>query len=428
MKVEVTSVDQVRKKVEVILPEEKVKDIENEIYDELKKQAKIKGFRPGKTPRSIIAAYYKDYIEEEVKKRMVQSTMGEALSKAEVAPLTEPIVDFIDNDGQHGYTLECEIEPEIELPEYKGIQVETAKIAVTDEEVAERIEKLRNMHAEMRMKEGDAGAQKGDFVIIKYQGYMDGKPVPEIATEGYPLEMGTTTLLPEFEAALIGLKAGDEKEVTIDFPEDYPDTSIASKTIVFQVTVKEIREKVLPDLNEELAKDLSFESVEGLKESIVKDIETEKKDLDKRSVTQQIITSLIAASDVPVPQRLLERRIESMVDEAKSRFQGQGAPKLGAEEERALDENLKKEFASRALDRIKAEIILTKIARKEEIKVTDEEVEEKIKKFAEDSRRPYAEVFGFYQQYGLINSLRQSIIEEKAVDMVREHAVAKEKE
>ena len=426
MKVEVTTIDQVRKKVEVILPEETVKELENGIYDELKKQAKIKGFRPGKTPKSIIAAYYKDYIDEELRKRMVQATMGEALATAKVTPVTEPFVDFVESDGQHGYTLECEVEPEFEIPEYKGIDIEVAKVVVSDEELNQRLEGIRNMHAEMLMKEGDSGAVKGDFVIVKYQGYIDGKPEKEIATEGYPLELGTTTLLPDFEAAIIGMKAGEEKDVTINFPEDYPDASIASKTIVFHVTIKEIREKRLPELNDEFAKDLSFDTLEAMKASITQEMVKEKEVAENRNIHQQITKALVSRVDIPVPERYLEKRTEAMIEEAKSRFRGQG--QIGPEEDKALEENMRKEFGPRTEERIKAEMIIAKIAEKEGIQVSEEEVTEKIKKFAEDARRPYSEVQGFYQQYNLMGGLRQGIMEEKTVELIRSNAVVKEKE
>ena len=427
MKVDVTSLDQVRKKIEVILPEDTIKELEEVIYDELRKQAKIKGFRPGKTPKSIIAAYYKEYIDDELKKRMVQATMGEALATAKVAPVTEPVVDFIEADGQHGYTLECEVEPEIELPEYKGLNVEVSKIVLTDEEIESRIERLRNMHAEVLPKQDEAGAAKGDFVIVKYQGYRDGEPVKEVATEGYPLELGTTTLLPEFEAALMGMKTGEEKEVTIPFPEDYPDTSIAGTTIVFHVTIKEIREKKLPELNDEFAKEISFENLNAMRDGIRDELQKEKEGAEKRDMTEQLLKALTDKVDVPVPERYLEKRTASMVQEAKTRFKGQGQ-RLSEREERSLEENLRTEFAPRAKDRIKTEMLLSKIAEKEGITATDDEVEEKLKQFAQEAGRPYNEVRDFYEQYNLMGGLRHGVIEEKAVDFLREHAVVKEKE
>lgn len=135
MNVDVESLDKVRKKVQVLLPEEQLLELRESIYEELRKKAKIKGFRPGKVPKSIITTYYKDYIEEELQTRIVQSTMGEALTTANVEPVSEPIVNFIEEEGRHGYELECEVIPDIELPHYKGVEVEVEAINVTDEDV-----------------------------------------------------------------------------------------------------------------------------------------------------------------------------------------------------------------------------------------------------------------------------------------------------
>jgi trigger factor len=424
MKVEVETLDNVRKRVEVILPEEKITEIEEKIYEELKKGAKVKGFRPGKIPRSIITHYYKDYIDEELKKRMVQSTMADALSMAKVEPIIEPYVDFLEEEGRHGYKLECEVLPEIELPSYKGVGVEVEAIKVTDEDMEKKIESLRQMHAEMITKEGDIGAQKGDFVVIKYQGYMNGKPVKDIATEAYPLEIGATALMPEFENTLIGMKAGDEREVEIKFPEDYPDKEIASKTILFKLLLKEIREKRLPEVNDEFAKDLNFENMTSLKDGLKKEIEKEKEGARKRDVTQKITESLINGMDIPVPKRLLEKRIEMMVQDAKSRFK---TDKLNEEEQRTLESNLKKEFEQRAQERIRIDIVLSKIAEKEGIKVDDNDIHERIKKIAEDTKRPYDDIKSFYEHYNLTENLKSSVVEEKTINFLRDNAIIREK-
>ena len=179
MEVQVETLDSVRKKIEVLLPAETIADIRETIYEELRKQAKIKGFRPGKIPKPIITQYYKEYIDDELKKRMVQNTMYDALLEAKVAPILEPHVDFLEKEGKQGYTLECEVLPEVELPNYKGIEVETEPVKVTEEDIGKRIEGLQNMHAEIVVKEGDVSAALGDFVVIKYQGYHHGEPVKE---------------------------------------------------------------------------------------------------------------------------------------------------------------------------------------------------------------------------------------------------------
>ncbi|MCX5817091.1 MAG: trigger factor [Proteobacteria bacterium] len=424
MKVEVVDIDRVTKKVEVVVPGEQVTEISEKIYEELKKKAKIKGFRPGKTPRSILATYYKEYIEDELKKRVIETTMPGALSEVRVSPVTEPVADFIEEEGRFGYTLLCEVLPEIELPSYKGIEVEVDAIHVTDEEINTRIESMRGMHAEMITRESGAGAQKGDFIIIKYQGYMNGKPVKDIATEAYPLELGTSQLMPEFESALYDMKAGETKEINIDFPEDYPNKDIANKTVLFKVEIKDVREKRLPEVNDEFAKDINFENMEKLREGLKGEIEKEKHNSRRQLVSQKITETLISGVDIPVPKRLLEKRTEAMMEDAKMRF---NTEKFTEEELQAFQSNFKKDFEKKAEERIKADIILAKIAEMETIKLEDDDVHNRMKKIAEETKRPYDDVKGFYEKYDLIESMKNSIMQEKTIDFLRDNATIKEK-
>jgi trigger factor len=424
MQVEVVEVDPVKKKIEVILPEEKIREIREEIYNEVKKSAKIKGFRPGKIPRPIITSYYKEFIDEELKKRVVQNTMVEALANAKVEPVTEPIVDFIEEEGRFGYSLECEVLPEFELPVYKGIEVEVEPITVTDEEVEARAEGLRQMHAEMISREEDALAQKGDFVVVKYQGYRDGKPLKEVATEAYPLELGTTTLMPEFENALIGMKSGEEKEVEIKFPDDYPDKDIASRTILFKVFMKEIREKRLPDVNDEFAKDLDFENLEALRIGLKQEIEKEKQAGRKQYVSEKIVETLVEGVTIPVPRRLLDKRLDMMIQDAKARF---NMSQFSEEEGRKIEGSMRTEFESKAAEKIRAEMILSKISEKEGITVGDEEVQERLKKIAIDAKRSFEEIRKFYDNYRLLDNLKDGLVQEKTIGFLNENAIVREK-
>ncbi len=424
MNVEVVDVDRVTKKVEVVIPEEKVKGLTEEIYEEVKKNAKIKGFRPGKVPRSILLSYYKDYIDDELKKRVIQTTMTDALSGAKVIPVTEPVADFIDEEGRFGYTLMCEVMPEIELPSYKGVEVEVEAIKVTEEEVDARVQNIRETHAVMMPREEDAGAQKGDFLIIKYQGFINGKPVKDIFSEAYPLELGSSQLMPEFENGLYDVKTGETREISINFPGDYPNKEIANKIVLFKVEVKDVREKKLPDVNDEFAKDVNFDSVEKLRASLRDEIEKEKNNSRKQYISQKIIETLINGIDIPVPKRLLEKRTEAMVEDAKTRFDTE---RFNDEELQTFQSNLRKDFEKRAEERIKSDIILAKIAELESITLEEDDVQNRMKKIAEDTKRPYDEVKGFYEKYDLIESIMHSIIQEKTINFLTDNATVKEK-
>jgi trigger factor len=424
MKVEVEALDQVRRKVGVVVPEEQIDRLREGIYDELRTQSKIKGFRPGKVPRSILTTYYKDYIEDELKKRMIQSTMAEALTTSKVDPVVEPVADFIEENGRHGYTLECEVLPDVEPPSYKGIEVEVDRIVVDEGEIDKRIEGLQQMHAEMITREGDGGAQKDDFVVIKYQGYLNGKPLKDVGTESYPLELGGTTVLPEFEAVLYGMKVGDEREVEVSFPADYPDKDIASRRVLFRILLKEIKEKRIPTVNDDFAKDLSFENVTAMRDGLRKEIEKEKDTARQREVSQKIMDSLLKDIEIPVPRKLLENRISAMVSDAMLRFR---TDRMTDEEKSKMAASLRKEAEPRAEERIKVEILLSKIVEREGIKVEEQEVLERLKRIAGESRRPFSEIESFYTKNNLLDTLRSSMAEERAVSLLRDAAVIKEK-
>jgi trigger factor len=424
MKVEVTEVDRVRKKIEVTFPEEKFLELREGIYDELKKKAKIKGFRPGKVPKSIITTYYKDYIDEEVKRKMVEVSMADALSEAKVEPLTEPLVDFLEEEGRYGYTLECEVVPEVELPAYKGLEVEVEAVNVADEDVKKRITGLREMHAEMISKEPGVEARKGDFVIVKYQGYSNGKPLKDVATEAYPLELGSGNLLPDFENAIFGMKAGEEKEINVNFPDDYPDKDIARKTILFKISVKEIREKRLPEVNDEFAKDLNYDNMEKLEEGLREEIRKEKEKARSQSISQKLIETLINSVEIPVPERVREKRVEAMMQDAQVRF---NTERFTEEERRQFEDNFRKDFEKRAEERIRGDIILAKIADKEEIKLEESDIYERIKKLAEDTKRSYDDVKSFYEKNNMMDYLKDMILQEKTLDFLKGNAVIKEK-
>jgi trigger factor len=415
MKVEVESLDSVRKNIEVVLDESKVNELREGIYQDLKKHAKIKGFRPGKVPRSIIQTYYKDYIEDELKRKMVEETMGDALSETKVEPVSEPRVEFLEDEGRFGYKMECEVVPEFETPSYKGIEVEVERIDVTEEDIAKRLESMQQMHTQLMDKEEDQPAQKGDFVIVKYEAFHDGKPVKGVKAESYPLDLGSANLTPEFENGIVGMKVGEEKEIAIPFAADYPDKDVAGK----------IKEKKLPELSDDFAKDLSFENMDQLRAEVKKGLETEKEGQRKNIIAEQIVNSLLEKSDFPVPARMAQKRAEMLVQDARSRMK---VGTLSDEEDRSLNAALLKEYEPEAQKRIKMGLILVKIAEQEGLKVEDSEVDERLQRIAEETKRAYDYIREFYEKYNLRGNLKTSMLEEKTMSLLIEHAVVKEKE
>ena len=425
MKVDVVDVDRVTKKIEVEVPADKITEITENIYGELKRQAKIKGFRPGKIPKSILTTYYKDYIEDELKRRVIEGTMSEVLSEANVKPVTEPIADFVEDGDRFVYTLLCEVFPDIEISSYKGVEVEVDAIRVTDDDIDKRIEQMKELYAEMIPREADSGARKGDFVIVKYKGYLDGMPMKDVYSEAYPLELGTSQLMPEFESAIYDMKKGEIKNVDVAFPDDYQLKDIAGKTLLFEIEIKDIREKRLPDMNDEFAKDVNFENVEKMKESLKAEIEKEKLNSRKQFISNKIMEMLASNIDIQVPKRLLAKHTEAMLEEAKTRF---NTEHFTEEDLKAFQGNIRADFEKKAAERIKSDIILARIAEIEGIKLEDDDVHNRMKKIAEETKRPFDEVKGIYEKYDFIEGMKISIVQQKTMDFLMENANIKEKQ
>jgi trigger factor len=422
MKVQVENVDRVRKKIEVILDAENVHEIENGIYEDLRKRAKIKGFRPGKVPRSVLATYYKDVMDEELKRKIAENTITAALSEAQVDPVSEPSIRFYEEKDKYGYTMECEVSPDFDLPEYRGLEVEIEPLKISPEDVDNRLDALKQMHAEVATKESGE-AEKGDFVIIKYEGFVDGKPLKDARSDAYPLDLGSSTLSPEFESAIIGMKAGEEKEIEIAFAADYPDKAVASKKALFKVLLKEVKQKRLPEINDDFAKDLGFENMERLKEGISGELQKEKETERRNKLSEKVMDQLLERVDIPVPARLLDKRLQAMVQEAKARMK---ANRLSPEEEQNIDNLLRKELERQAERGIRAGTLLTRIAKEEHIIVEDSEVEGRIKKIAEDTKRGYDYIRDFYEKHNLLENLKSSLLEEKTMDLLIGSAQLKE--
>ncbi|HAR95141.1 MAG TPA: trigger factor [Deltaproteobacteria bacterium] len=425
MKVELENLDRVRKKIQVSLEEDKVRVLRDSVFEEVRRRAKIKGFRPGKVPRSIIENYYKGVIDEEVKKKVVESTMAEAFLETKVNPVSEPQVVFPEDGSAVGYSMECEVLPEFELPPYKGLDVEIDQLKVTEEEVDNRVEGLRRMHASLVDKAAEESADNGDLVIIQYEGFHQGKPVKDIKSDAYPVALGATGLIPEFQEGLMGMKVNEEKELTIDFPADNPDKSVAGKQVLFKIRVKEIKQQQSPDLNDEFAKDAGFEDMARLREGVTAEVQKEKDSQRKMAANAAIVDALLAGTDIPVPPRMLEKRVEAMAQDARMRMM---AERLGAEQEARIAMALRKEMEPEAEKRIRAEMVLSKIAEAEGIAVDDADVDERLRRIAEDTKRAYDYVKDFYEKNDLIDGLQASILEEKSLEFVKNNATIREKE
>jgi trigger factor len=422
MKASVEEISSIKKKVSIEIPEDQVTQEVESFYKDLGKKAKIKGFRPGKVPRDILERYFKDYIKAEVIQKLIQDTYPQALSEANLQPVSPPVVDpgEFENGKPFQYSAVIEVKPDIKLEGYTGLKIEGKKEEVKDEEVGERLKALQNLHANLKAISEARPIQAGDYVIIDYEASMDGKPLEGGKAIDFTVEVGSGQFIPALEEKLIGLKPEEEKEIEVSFPEDYGYKKWAGKTISFHVKIKEIKEKILPPLDDEFAKDLGdYASFEELKAKLKGEIEKEKELGLERQLKDQVVDQLLEANPFEVPDSLVEEQAKAMISDTKLRLAAQGVvlKNLGVSEEK-----LQEDYKVMAQKQVKTFLILEKIAGQEGIAVTDDEADDRLREMSERMHQKFDVVKRYYEKNGLLPEVKDGIIRDKTLNFLLEKA------
>jgi trigger factor len=422
MKASVEEISSIKKKVSIEIPEDQVTQEVESFYKDLGKKAKIKGFRPGKVPRDILERYFKDYIKAEVIQKLIQDTYPQALSEANLQPVSPPVVDpgEFENGKPFQYSAVIEVKPDIKLEGYTGLKIEGKKEEVKDEEVGERLKALQNLHANLKAISEARPIQAGDYVIIDYEASLDGKPLEGGKAIDFTVEVGSGQFIPALEEKLIGLKSEEEKEIEVSFPEDYGYKKWAGKTISFHVKIKEIKEKILPPLDDEFAKDLGdYASFEELKAKLKGEIEKEKELGLERQLKDQVVDQLLEANPFEVPDSLVEEQAKAMVSDTKLRLAAQGVvlKNLGVSEEK-----LQEDYKAMAQKQVKTFLILDKIAGQEGITVTDDEADDRLREMSEKMHQKFDVMKRYYEKNGLLPEVKDGIIRDKTLNFLLEKA------
>jgi len=422
MKVNLEEISEVKKKVNIEIPEDQVTKEINLFYEELRKKAKIKGFRPGKVPRNILERHFKDYVKAEVMEKLIQDTCPKAFSEVTLQPVSPPVVDpkELESGKPFQYSAIVEVKPDIQMKEYLGLKIEGKKEEVKEEEIEERLKGLQNLHANLKTISEGRPIQSGDYVILDYEGRMDGKLLEEGKATDYMVEVGSGRFIPTFEEKLIGLSPEGEKEIEVSFPEDYGYKKWAGKKISFRVKIKEIKEKLLPPLDDEFAKDLgNYSSLGELKTQLKQDIEKEKQVALSRHLKDQVVDQLLQSNSFEVPESLVKEQANVLVSDMKLRLtsQGMNLNSLGVTEEKLLEN-----YQEVAKKQVQTFLILEKIAGREGITVTDEEVEGRFKEISERTRQRLDVVKRHYEKNGLIPEVKAGILNDKTLNFLLDKA------
>ena len=422
MKANVEEISSIKKKVSIEIPEDQVTQEVESFYKDLGKKAKIKGFRPGKVPRNILERYFKDYVKAEVIQKLIEETYPKALSEIDLHPVSPPVIDpgEFEVGKPFQYSAVLEVKPEVKLEGYTGLKIEGKKEEVKEEEVEGRLKSLQNLHANLKTISEARPIQAGDYVIVDYEASMGGKPLEGGKAIDFTVEVGSGQFIPTFEEKLIGLKPEEERDIEVAFPEDYGYQKWAGKTILFHVKIKEIKEKVLPVLDDEFAKDLGdYSSLEELKTKLRGEIEKEKELALERQLKDQVVDQLLEANPFEVPESLVEEQAKGLVSDTKLRLAAQGVElkNLGVTEEK-----LQGDYKAMAQKQVKTFLILEKIASQEGIAATDEEVDERLKEMAERMHQKFDVVKRYYEKNGLLPEVKAGILRDKTLNFLLEKA------
>jgi len=417
----VESLSPIKKKIGVALPPEEVRAELDEAYRGLQRRARIKGFRPGKVPRPILERYYGEQVQSEVIGKLIQESYARALEEHRLHAVARPeiVAEEVRPDAGLRYSATIEIKPDVEVRDYSGLEVERTVAPVEDAEIDAQLERLRQSLAQMVRRDDRDTVEAGDLVEIAYTGVVDGRVLKGASAESRVIEVGSQTFPPPFEERLIGVRRGESVHVDVPYPDHHRSPEIAGKTVTFRVEVKEIGQKVLPALDDDLAKDHGeCASLEDLRDKIRTSLAGRaERDADEQ-VRATLVKRLVDGNSVEVPDALVAVRFASMMRELGIPADGAaGSPELQTEIDR-----IRSELRQRARESVHAALILERIATQERLEVSDAEVDERIAQMLRAAPRERERLADLYGSVEARREVREHIAEQKALEWVVEHA------
>ena len=394
-------------------------------YQKEKNKISIPGFRKGKVPRQMVEKMYgKEVFFEEAANIVIPDAYDKAVDECEEDIVSSPKIEVtqIAAGQPFVFTAEVALKPEVKLGKYKGVKVDKIETAVTDEEIDAEINRERENSARNITVE-DRPVKDGDMTTLDFEGFVDGEAFEGGKGENYPLTIGSGAFIPGFEEQLIGAKIGEETEVKVTFPEDYQAEHLQGKEAIFKCTVKEIREKELPELNDEFASDVSeFETLAEYREDVKKKLEEKKAKDAKNAKEDAAVKAAVEASEMEIPEAMLETQQKQMVDEFAQRITMQG---LSMEQYFQFTgtnyQQMVEQVKPQAEERIRSRLVLEAVAKAENLEVSDEEYEDELKTMADVYQmeiEKVKELMGEREK----KSITQDLLVRKAAEFIADNA------
>jgi trigger factor len=422
MQVTVEDVSSVKKILHIEVPEKIViRELDN-AYKNLKKNAKVKGFRPGKAPRSVLERLYKKDVHGDVSSKLLQDSFVEALKETELNIIGNPKIEppKLEEKGPYKYDATVEVKPEIDDIDFKGLTLKKALYQVTDEEMEAQLKLLqKNLTQQIPITE-DRPVQENDSVLIDYEGFKDGMPFPETQkTKNFTMKIGAGAISKTLDEKLIGMKPGENREITVNFPEDHFNDKLANHEITFHVTLHEIREEILPEIDDEFAKKLGqYETLDVLKNAITNNLNEGYQKRVEQELNEQIYNDLIEKTEFELPDSMVDYELNNIIDEIEKTLTYYNKT---MEEQGLTKEMLVEEHRETAEKKVRRHLILGKIIDQENIELSDQQLEDGFAEMAQVVNQPVEAIKNYYQQNeDNLDFFKHTLLEKQAIKLIIE--------
>ncbi len=426
MKTNLESVSTLERKLNIQVPAAEVQEAFDRAFKGIQKHVAVKGFRKGKAPLSAIKSIYGDKVRQDVVQDLIQTNYATALKEHSLDPISYPTIEFdpVEDDKDFAFSAEFEVRPKVSLKKIEGLEVKREKLVLDDALVDATLEDIRKGRSETVPVLEDRPAQMGDVALIDFKGFVDGKELENGAAEGHQLDLGSNSFIPGFEEGVVGMKPGQSKKIQVSFPEKYHATELAGKPVEFEVAMKELKKKSLPELNDEFAKGLGpYENMEALRKAIRDDFEQREGKRVADDLKNRLMKVLVDSNPVEVPKSLLTEQKKALVEDMKKRMQQQGM----AEEQYGEYENKwNADFESTASYMIQSSFLVDTIAQEHELKANKADLEKKLQEYAQQTGIELARIKDFYGEQEKQSRLAYQVTEEKVLEFLISKAKIKD--
>jgi trigger factor len=426
--IQVEDLTDVKKKVVFEIPADRVQEMMDSQYRDLKKTVQLKGFRKGKVPLDLIRSFFKKQVKADTARKMIDETFQSGLQEKRITAVAVLDIDSPDvEDGKDFiYSAEIEVPPQIDVQGYEDLKLTKTIRTVNDEDVDQRVERLREQLSKLSPVEGSRPVKEGDQLLVDIQAKADDKEIASLTVSDYHLEMGRNFYLEDFDKNLDGMKAGETKEVTVDLPDSFPTPDLAGKPADLTVTIKEAKERVLPELDDDFAKDLGeYENLDQLKDEIRKDIGRMHESETNKELENQIIDALIEKNEFEVPATMVENQIDAFLNQTLRSLAAQG---IDPDRLPPPTQEQREHIRPSATRTVKAGLLFDSIAKQEEFEVSEEELTTGVSERAESMGVSADYLRDQLEANNMLEDLRSNLLQEKVIKLIEEKAVITEKE